>query len=272
MVRNIASLASAALYLLLLHMILLGSSAPQLRTATIRLPDWPANTPPLRIALIADLHVAAPSDTPEHLQRIVDRINAAKPDLVLIAGDFISSNSLVTRSYPIEIAMAPLRSLRARMGIVAVLGNHDYPDAQALRATLEPWGIRLLDNEVDRRGPLTILGVGDLSTHHARLQRTVAAWRLAGGVPVMLTHNPLVTRRLPPDVHLALAGHTHCGQISFPLVGPLFYLDREPSLPGVCGLTFQGSRALVVSSGLGTSNLPLRLGVAPDTWMITISG
>lgn len=253
-------------------MVLLGSSAPQLRAATIRLPDWPPNTPPLRIALIADLHVAAPSDTPEHLKRIVDRINAAKPDLVLIAGDFISSDSIVTKTYPVGAAMAPLRSLRARLGTVAVFGNHDYAEVPALRATLEPWGIRLLDNEVERRGPLAILGVGDLSTHHARSQRTVAAWRMGGGVPVLLTHNPLITRRTPPDIHLALTGHTHCGQISLPFFGPLFYLDREKTLPGVCGLSLEGAQTLIVTAGLGTSNLPLRLGAPPDIWMITVGG
>jgi uncharacterized protein len=271
-VRTILITAPTAAFLLLLHMLLLGSSAPRLHSATVHLPGWPAGTPPIRIALIADLHIAAPSDTPAHLAQIVSRIDAAAPDLILIAGDFISSNSIVTKSYPLDTALAPLRDLHARLGTVAVFGNHDYPDAQALRATLESSGIRLLDNEVEQRGPLAILGVGDLSTHHARFQRTVAAWRATGGIPVLLTHNPLITRRLPPDIHLALAGHTHCGQISLPLIGPLFYLDREKTLPGVCGLSLEGSHALVVSAGVGTSNVPLRLGAPPDLWMITVGG
>lgn len=271
-VRNTAFSALTASFLLLVHMLLLGSSAPRLHRATIHVPEWPAHTPPVRIALIADLHVAAPSDTPAHLERTVEQVNADAPDLVLIAGDFISSESIVTKTYSITTALAPLRALRAPMGTIAVLGNHDYPDAAALRSTLETWGIRLLDNEVARRGPLAILGVGDLSTRHARPQRTVAAWRAVGGVPIMLTHNPLVTRRLPVDVHLALAGHTHCGQISLPLIGPLFYLDREKTLPGVCGLSIEGTHALIVTAGLGTSNLPLRSGAPPDIWMITVGG
>src|SRR6201999_4356411 len=104
-----------------------------------------------------------------------------------------------------------------------------YADTQALRATLEPMGIRLRENEVEHRGPLAILGVGDLSTHHARFQRTVAAWRGTGGVPVLLTHNPLITRRLPPA---AAAGQPPGAGRPYALRADQLAADRASFLSG----------------------------------------
>ena len=99
---------------------------PVVRQARIGVVDWPKDQPPLRLVLISDVHVAGPDMPPARLARIVEGINSLSPDLVLIAGDFVSDKKLSTHQYSEAQATAPLRHLRASLGIVAVLGNHDH--------------------------------------------------------------------------------------------------------------------------------------------------
>jgi predicted MPP superfamily phosphohydrolase len=97
---------------------------PVVRRLTVRMPDYPANAPPVRILLFSDVHVHGPDMPPARVARIVDRINALHPDIVVIAGDFVG-NSLVGRDYPVAEAIAPLGRLKATYGMYAVLGNND---------------------------------------------------------------------------------------------------------------------------------------------------
>src|SRR3569623_482602 len=89
---------------------------PVVREADVALPGWPAGTPPLRALLMSDLHVAGPDMPPERVARIVAQANALRPDIVLIAGDFISDRRGSTRSYSFAEAVVPLAGLRARLG------------------------------------------------------------------------------------------------------------------------------------------------------------
>jgi len=262
-------LAAAALGLLTVHMVLLASAPPVVRRLDLHVPTWPAATPPLRLVLFSDLHVAQPGDSIAHLRRVVAQVNALHPDLVLIAGDFISNGALLTRPASTADAIAPLAGLRARLGTIGVLGNHDYLDQDAVRNALASSGVTLLDNTAGRRGALTILGISDAATGHDRVPATVAQARPLGGVTVALTHSPDAFLKLPPGIDLALAGHTHCGQIALPLVGPVV-LGLRSGRRYACGIVDDGDRTAVVTAGLGTSNLPLRLGAAPDLWLIEL--
>jgi len=97
---------------------------PVVRRLTVRMPDYPANSPPVRILLFSDVHVHGPDMPPERVARIVGRINALHPDIVVAAGDFVG-NTLVGRDYPVADAIAPLGRLKATYGVYAVLGNND---------------------------------------------------------------------------------------------------------------------------------------------------
>lgn len=181
-----------------------------------------ADVPPMTIVLLSDLHVAGPDMPPERLARIVAQVNALQPDLVLIAGDFVSDKAVTTRRYSAGDATAPLRAIRATHGTVAVLGNHDHwRSAAAMRTALRAAGVTVLDNDAVRAGPLAIGGIDDAMTGHADLPTTIARLRRIGGVPVLLSHSPDPFPHVPADVRLMLAGHTHCGQIRLPLVGAL---------------------------------------------------
>ncbi|HTU09452.1 MAG TPA: metallophosphoesterase [Allosphingosinicella sp.] len=261
----------AALAILLLGWCYWSAIAdPVVRRATIALPGYPAGQGPVKVALISDLHVQGPDMPPERLARIVAQINAEQPDLVLIAGDLVGSRTLSTRHYTADETVAPLAGLRARLGTIAVLGNHEHwEDPRAMRDALTRIGVRVLANDAVRAGPLVIGGLDDQPTGHNRDNQTYAAMRALPGARVLLSHGPDTFATLPPDIGLMLAGHTHCGQIVLPLYGPLqtpsFYGDRY-----MCGYIEQNGRKLIVTAGLGASVLPLRLLAPPDFWIVTL--
>lgn len=243
---------------------------PVVRETRVELEGWPAGQRRLRILLAADIHVQGPDMPPERLARIVDQINALQPDLILLAGDFIGDRQLSTRWYSYDEALAPLRQLRAPLGTVAVLGNHDHwMDAAAAARALRANGVTLLSNDAVRVGPLGLGGLDDDFTRRSDLPRTIARMREVGGVPMVLSHSPDPFPELPPAVGLVLAGHTHCGQIRLPLVGAISYESRY-GRRYTCGRIDENGRTLIVSAGLGTSVLPFRLGAVPDLWLVEV--
>lgn len=246
---------------------------PVVRRLTVHMRDWPAGAAPMRVVLISDLHAAGPETTPSRLARIVAQVNALQPDLVLIAGDIEQERTLSTRVYDAAEATAPLAKLRAPLGVVAVLGNHDYSDAG--KTDLPPWlaraGITLLRNSAVRRGPLTIAGADDLYHGKFRSSRLDQAAQALPGPTIVLSHTPDVAPLLPARYPLVLAGHTHCGQIVPPLIGPITASSRF-GLRYVCGLIREPGRDVLVTAGIGTSGVPLRIGAVPDVWLVTFDG
>jgi uncharacterized protein len=256
---------------------------PVIRRASIAMPDWPADTPTIKVMLVSDVHVAGPDMPPERLARIVAQINAAKPDLVLFAGDFVSDKRLSTHRYPALQALAPLAQLKAPLGVVAVLGNHDHwRDVGEITVALDSAKVALLNNNAMRRGQLIIGGVDDDFTGHSQTAETVAAMaRLTEDMTdprpaakIILSHSPDIMPELPRAgqpgyVSLLLAGHTHCGQIALPFVGPVSSVSRYGQRYN-CGVIREDGKTLIVGAGLGTSILPLRLGAVPDMWLLNL--
>ena len=243
---------------------------PVVRETEVALADWPRGEPPVRAVLISDIHVAGPDMPPSRLARIVDQIRALRPDLVLIAGDLIGDKDVGTRIYSARDVVAPLARLRPRLGTFAVLGNHDHwRNGAEVRAALAAAGIRVLDNEAAQVGPLALGGLDDDFTGRADLASTLAAMRRIEGARILLSHSPDPFASLSNEVGLTLAGHTHCGQIRLPLVGALATESRYGQRYA-CGRVDEGGRTLIVTAGLGTSVLPLRLIARPDLWLVTI--
>lgn len=243
---------------------------PIVRRAVVELPGWPANARPVTVVLLSDIHIGSATMDAGRLGRIVDLANGLHPDLVLIAGDFISGHDGRGASRFAPRLVMPLSRLHPRFGTIAVLGNHDWwTGAGEVRAALRSAGIAILENQAVRRGPLTIGGIGDRMTRHDRARHTIAKMQMLGGVPVVLTHGPDVVLALPPGVPLVLAGHTHCGQ------GVVFgrAVGREPYLRRYrCGIVRDGRRATIVTGGLGTSVVPFRIGAPSDVWLLTLRG
>jgi predicted MPP superfamily phosphohydrolase len=245
---------------------------PIVRTATIKLPRWPKGIKPIRAVLISDIHIGSHAMDEARLSRIVDQINALNPDIVLIAGDFIYGQDPQGAKKKGQALVAPLKKLHPPLGVVAVLGNHDHwtgPDE--VTSLLTQARVTVLVNDVTARGPTVIGGVDDDYTKHANIAATMAKLRPFEGARIILTHSPDIAPRLPGDVHLLLAGHTHCGQGVLPFYGPIesvsHFKDRYR-----CGLIVEPGHAVIVTGGLGTSGPALRFGAPPDLWLITIEG
>jgi len=243
------------------------NASPIQRSLTVELEALPAGTPPLRLVLMSDFHVARFGDTPERLRETVDRVDRLKPDVVLLAGDFLSSGAL--GSYGARPTVAAFSRLKPPLGKFAVLGNRDATFPKAVALALAEVDVRVLNNDAERAGPLAIVGVADAFSGKARLRPAMEAGKRVGGVPIVLTHSPDLIPRLPPEINLALAGHTHCGQIVLPLIGPII-TDRRYRYRYLCGIVREGRRTTIVTSGLGVSRLPFRLGALPDFWVITL--
>jgi len=248
-------------------MYIVATSDPVVRRTTLAVPHL---SEPVRLVLIADVHVAGPDMPPSRVRRIVEQVNALKPDIILIAGDLVSDKSFATHHYTVADAVTPLKQLRARYGAFAVLGNHDHwRDAAATRWQLRRAGIRVLDNDAVRAGTLSIGGVDDPFTGYDDLRRTLARLGAEPYPHILISHSPDVFPNVPRDVALTVAGHTHCGQIRLPLIGALSTMSRYDERYA-CGRIDEGGRTLVVTAGLGTSLLPLRLGAVPDIWVIDL--
>lgn len=245
-------------------------SDPVVRRTQVSLGGWPGGEAPVRAVLISDIHVAGPDMPPSRLARIVAQVNGLRPDIVLVAGDLISDKRAATRHYSLTEAIRPLARLRPRLAAFAVLGNHDHwRDAAEARRALAEAGIDVLDNEAASVGPLAIGGLDDAFTGHDDLPAAVEQLRGLPGAKLLLSHSPDPFPQLPADVALMLAGHTHCGQIRLPLIGALSTMS-EHGQRYACGRIDESGRTLIVSAGLGTSLLPLRLGAASDLWLIEI--
>ncbi len=283
MSRTVRWLSGVSITLLLLAGLLVGiglreaQSQPVERRLTLGLAGWPTDAPPLTIALLSDIHLGNRAMDEERLSRIVSEVNAARPDLVLLAGDFMVGHDAAGASQRAVGLQAPLSRLNARLGVVAVLGNHDHwTSPNAVRAALVRAGITVLGNGASRRGPVAILGIDDAFSGHDDAAATLASWRRVGGIPLVLTHSPDVVRKLPGDLPIVMAGHTHCGQVVLPWVGPL--LTRSPKQEWRtlydpryrCGVVRDGSRVVLVTAGLGSGTSPIRLGAPPDWWLLRI--
>lgn len=273
----------AALLALLVIAFILGvreaGSRPLLREARLVLPGWSEHDPPLRIALLSDIHLGNRAMSVARLTSIVDQVNAARPDLVLIAGDFIAGTKNDGAAERAAALSLPLSRLRAPLGAVAVLGNHDYWTAPlAVTAALEKAGVTVLVNRAIGRGPVTILGVDDAFSGHDDLRRTLASAKGLGGVPIILTHSPDLLDRMGRGFPLVVTGHTHCGQVVLPWYGPILthaprdHWRRLYDPHYRCGLIRAGGRQVVVTGGLGSGTAPVRLGAPPDWWLLTVGG
>ncbi len=225
-----------------------------------------------RIAALSDVHAGSPHVGREKLRQIVQTVNGLDPDAVVFLGDLVIHGVVGGHFMAPEVSAAELGQVRAPK--IAVLGNHDWRlDGRRVGRALEAAGFRVLDNDVMRveRGgdSLWFAGLADLKTRRPDI-RGVLARVPARDVVIVLSHNPDVFPRVPARVGLTLAGHTHGGQIRLPLVGALA-VGSKFGRRYAAGLVEEDGRRLFVTSGIGTSYIPVRLGVPPEIAEITLS-
>jgi uncharacterized protein len=230
---------------------------------TLHLPRWPAAVDGLRVGVLSDLHAGAPHAGRKAIARAVERLNAERPDAMLLLGDFTDAHPLWGGRLPPAAIAAELADLRSPLGTFAVLGNHDWARARhSMWLALSGAGIQVLENRAVKAGDVHIAGLADLRRRRPDLPRTLE--HVPPGAPViLLAHDPDVFPFVPHRVALTLSGHLHGGQVAIPIL-------RLPAIPSRYGERYarghvvEEGRHLYVTSGLGTSGLPLRLLRPPE--------
>lgn len=246
----------------------------------------------LKIVAISDIHGGSNGATEENLRRVVNLANAQEPDLIVLLGDYVSEHEsgsdamgLRPLRMPIETIAAILGGLRAKLGVFAVLGNHDgFYDDWTVTDRFTRNGIRVLQTEiaiVQYNGKvLRLLGLKD----HMRIKtwdsfaaeaKKAIDQSLVKSDIIVLEHSPdvfpIITgpRSISPDIRLFLAGHTHGGQVWLPILG-------TPVVPSTYGQKYsyghirQNDVEMFVTSGVGTSILPFRFMMPPEIAVLTL--
>lgn len=245
------------------------------RDHAFALPNWPRECDGLRVDLVSDLHVGSPRNGLPQFDRLVARLADSDAQAVLMAGDYVILSVFLGTYIPAETVAEHLKPLTARKPVYAVLGNHDWwKDGQRVRRALESAGVVVLEDQAREvqlgRCRLWMVGVGDLLEAPHDVRRAFSA--IHDQAPALaITHNPLVFRCMPARASLVLAGHTHGGQIAFPLLGrPGLWKGADGAYP--VGRFEEDGRQLFVTQGIGTSILPIRFGVPPEISRLHLCG
>jgi predicted MPP superfamily phosphohydrolase len=258
---------------LAVYAVAIEPSRLELNRSELAIPNWPPALSGTRVALLSDLHVGSPFWGVARLRDLVGRVNAEKPELILLAGDFMINGVPGGTFVAAEPIAAELGQLQAPLGVFAVLGNHDgWNDGKHVRAALQARGVRVLEDEavrIEARGvSFCLLGLVD-----DEVRRRSATQSLDLALPaqplLVLMHEPDLFAEMDDRPSLVLAGHTHGGQVKLPFLGrpivPSRYGQRYAA-----GHVVEGGRHLFVTTGLGTSILPIRFGVPPEVALLTL--
>lgn len=267
--------------ILLIFSTFLGLWAFYLEPASIRvneysltLPRWPTSLSGLRIAVLADLHVGSPYNNLNKLEKIVTLTNATSPDLILIPGDLVIQGVIGGTFVPPEVIAPVLAKLRAPLGVWVTLGNHDWwLSASKIQTVLMENGIITLE---DHAVPLSykgtsfwLAGVSDATEGAHDIDKALNA--VPDDTPTLLmTHSPDIFPDIPSNIMLTIAGHTHGGQVYLPFWG-------RPIIPSKYGQRYatghivEKEKHLFVSSGIGTSIIPVRFLTPPEITLLTLN-
>jgi predicted MPP superfamily phosphohydrolase len=241
------------------------------RREELRLERWPAALDGFRVGVLTDLHSGMPHAGLDAVERAAEALTAERPDLVCLLGDFIDRRAVFARPISPDALAARLAPLAAApRGAFAVLGNHDwYAGARRIADALSDVGVTVLEDSAAPAGEgLWVAGAGDYRIRGARVDRALMPVPDDAAV-LLLSHDPDAFPAVPSRVALTLAGHTHGGQVGIPLL-------RRPFVPSHYGERFlhghvvERDRHLHVSSGIGTSGLPVRFLRPPEVVSLTL--
>jgi len=245
---------------------------PEITRRTLWFPNLPAGLDGIRILHLSDVHAGAYMER-EKMERLVAQANALTPELILQTGDLIDISTDYIPDY-----VKAFRDLRAPLGVVTCLGNHDhYTGADAVERGARDAGqtvLRIGTRVVERRGtPLALVAVDDPQDWEFDDPQTADVDDALHGAPpetfkILLAHRPGAwDAAAPRGVPLTLSGHIHGGQFRLPVVG---WSPGRLITKYVMGHFQRGGSQLYVSRGIGVVGVPIRIFVPPEIALLEL--
>ncbi len=261
----LSGLAAGISASMLVYGSLVESNRLVVQKRSLYLKDWPAALSGFTIALISDLHLTN-SYTVKPVVEAAKAISNLNPDMVVIAGDFVSfwkpeSSTLIQQ------ALKPLNHIKE--SIVAIPGNHDYlgGDPFQLDKVCEDLGIKLLRNQNWNTKGINWVGIDSICVK--RSDPFFAMQQVQNGDPILaLWHEPDLVSWLPRGASLMLSGHTHGGQFVFP--GGFAPASTRFGRHYRKGFFPNAPTPLFVTSGLGTTGPPSRFLCPPEVIVLSL--
>ncbi|MCR8635110.1 metallophosphoesterase [Paenibacillus radicis (ex Xue et al. 2023)] len=248
--------------LILLALMIRGSwnaRNPIIRRYEITIPKSAGDRTELRIAVASDLHLGTIVGN-KQLQLLVEKMNSLKPDLILLPGDIIDDD---IKPFIRQDMGSIMKKLESRLGIYAVLGNHEYIGGHIKEFVnqMSAIGIEvLLDRPVLIDNSFYVIGRKDKAVERFGSDGRMDLEALLTGVDkslplILMDHQPYgLDKAAAAGVDVMLSGHTHRGQMS-----PNHYITRR-IFELDWGYLKKGAMHAIVSSGYGTWGPPIRIG------------
>jgi len=267
--------ATAGVAALAFDSTLFAPNRPRIVRLEIALRRWPARLDGFTVALLSDFHYD-PYFSVHPLRSAISMVNGLRPDLIALAGDFVSVpwfGDAAAGAAAAEPCAQLLRKMQAPHGLWAVMGNHDvFSDPDRVTSALRAVGIQVLSNQslpIERdEWRFWLSGVDDVMGGAADLDATLHNVP-ADEATILLAHEPDYAdqvARYPVD--LQLSGHSHGGQVRVPFVRPLYL--PELARKYIWGLYKIGGLTLYTNPGLGTVGVPVRMNCPPEITMLTL--
>lgn len=241
---------------------------PRVRNLDIQIEKLVEAPKELTIVALSDIHLGTIVRN-STLEKLVEKVNALDPDLILLPGDIVDEDVSVVME---QNMAAALRKLRAPYGVFAVTGNHEYfGDVRKSVAYIEEGSVSVLqDSAVKIADAFYVVGRKDLTGKSFDDPRKSLDEILAGidrDLPlILMDHQPFHLEEAQQNgIDLQLSGHTHHGQI-FP-----FNLITKKVYELSWGYLRKGETQYYVSCGVGTWGPPMRIGNRPEIVKIRIT-
>ncbi len=253
--------------------------------ATLTVPNFSPALNGLKIVAVSDIHGGSNGVTEDRLRELVTLSNQQGPDLVVLLGDYVSEirfdrNALQkpegTDRTELRMSVSNiadgLAGFKARYGVFAVIGNHDWWHNQdSIEREFNRVGIKVLENKVERiiaGGEMIYLwGIEDYwKGRRVPTQETYD--QIAGKRNIIaITHNPDTVLTAPDGISVLLAGHSHGGQVNFPIFGPYPFVNDPRFMKGEAAVD---GKHVFVTSGVGCTGPQIRFRVPPEIAVVTL--
>jgi uncharacterized protein len=250
----------------------------------LAVPNWDPALNGFKVVAISDIHAGSNYAPLERLRLVVEKANEQDADLIVLLGDYVSESSRgrnrnraegtdgTELKIPVSTIADNLQGFKARFGVYAVIGNHDwYHNSQKVEAELERVGIKVLENEIDEipvgAQTVRLWGIEDLWKNRAVPRGPYDGIADKRNI-VAITHNPDSLLTAPSGISIMFAGHSHGGQVNFPIFGPFAPFNDPRFMDGHAEVD---GKHVYVTSGVGTSVIPLRWRVPPEIAVLILT-